>query len=820
MHFRPITMVSLLAVAASFVLHGQTVSSGGVVNAASFLPAVAPGSVISIFGTNLAAGNAGAAAVPLPTSLGGTSVTVNGKAAPLFFVSPTQINAQLPYEIAPGSATLVVTANGVSTRPVPFNVLMNAPGILVYGSNRAVALNLDGSLNGPDKPAMPGSLVTVYLLGQGPTDIPVVTGQSSPGNPIAHATQRVSAALGGRTADIQFAGLSPGGVGLFQINLRIPVLASGDSALVVTIGGTSSNSAMLMVTGPTQAPPATTIVRTIAYHQLTSLPDKGPDYRTSTALSGNGAVIAFAHDSGPNQVYVMNFDGSGQQQVDSYKAQCYCGSIIDISDDASKVVSTEGRQIRIVDDKGPRMLVNVDTGISGIKMEGDGRRVFFLLDRDGNFVANGKATGPAQRGLYVINTDGTGFRQIVGPNAVAALFGNTVVNYYSPSFTVTGNAANHSLSVTQDGTHIVFGAQKIGGGGPDAIFGVNLDGSGLHFVLGPVPYVEHLAVSAAALKVLYDTFDGHVVETGVINFDGTSRLALRTDGIGNFPGVQLTADGSQALAFDILYNTDGSGALQLSTTFNALTPGSPVMNATATRFVYPFVVPGTYSQGLTQLASAEINPLNLGASPTIANPMVTPAYVMPDDLSKATASAQVSTANHLIQVGYATARNGLIEYPPTANVSLFDNGANGDQVADDGNFTTNLVQAPYKSATGPRTLRLFAQVQDATGIRHGTLVDVAPFFVLPQPPTGPAPSISAITSSNGSAATQVTISGSGFDSTPGNNQVILGSRLARVLTSSGTQLTILVPPDATAGPANVIVATQGQASNAMPFVVK
>src|ERR1019366_5508793 len=133
------------------------------------------------------------------------------------------------------------------------------------------------------------------------------------------------------------------------------------------------------------------------------------------------------------------------------------------------------------------------------------------------------------------------------------------------------NAANHSLSVTQDGSHIVFGAQRVAQDGPDAIFGVNLDGSGLHFALDPVHSVGHLAMSANALKVLYDIWDGHVVATGVVNFDGTGRLPLRTDGLGNSPGVQLTADGSQALAFDILYNTDGSGALQLSTTFNPLT---------------------------------------------------------------------------------------------------------------------------------------------------------------------------------------------------------------------------------------------------------
>src|SRR5206468_3453113 len=96
-----------------------------------------------------------------------------------------------------------------------------------------------------------------------------------------------------------------------------PALAPGDYALIVTIGQGVSNAPLISVAGDGRLVPS--IVRTIAYHQLTSLPDKGPDYRNSTALSGNGAVIAFAHDSGPNQVWVMNFDGSGQRQVDRTK---------------------------------------------------------------------------------------------------------------------------------------------------------------------------------------------------------------------------------------------------------------------------------------------------------------------------------------------------------------------------------------------------------------------------------------------------------------------------------------------------------------------
>src|SRR5438876_5231575 len=114
--FRSFVIAPLLAIAAFHSgASAQTISPNGIVNGASLQPPVAPGSVISILGTNLAASTAGSSSVPLPTTIVGTSVLVNGTPAPLFFVSPSQINAQLPYEIQPGPATLVVTVNGVSS---------------------------------------------------------------------------------------------------------------------------------------------------------------------------------------------------------------------------------------------------------------------------------------------------------------------------------------------------------------------------------------------------------------------------------------------------------------------------------------------------------------------------------------------------------------------------------------------------------------------------------------------------------------------------------------------------------------------------------
>jgi hypothetical protein len=244
--------------------------------------------------------------------------------------------------------------------------------------------------------------------------------------------------------------------------------------------------------------------------------------------------------------------------------------------------------------------------------------------------------------------------------------------------------------------------------------------------LGPVRYVGRLGInSSGGSKVFYDaTFTGFTVETGVVNFDGSGQLTLRKDGIGEAPGVQLSADGRLLLAYDILYNTDGSGALQISTLLNYLTPGRPVMNSAATRFVYTFVPPGTYSQGLSQMASAEINPAGLGAAPVILNPTLSQAYAVVGGVTPGTVSVTLSPSDHVMAVNYAIVHDGLVEDPVNGDIFLTGNN---------GTFTNNNVIARANTPAGERLLRLFGMVSDAAGLRHGTLVDVAPFAVVTQP---------------------------------------------------------------------------------------
>jgi len=219
------------------------------VNGASFAAGpVAPGSVVSIFGANLARATGAATAVPLPRLLEATTVSIDGFAAPLFYVSPGQINAQAPYEVKPGKVMLAVTGEGQERTAGVLEIAEAAPGIAVSG-NRAITLNQNGTLNTVASPAPAGSIVVVFMTGQGLVDQPVETGGPAPNIPLARPLLRVSLTVGGRPARVHFAGLTLYSVGLMQVNLEVPDLPAGDHPVVVTIGGKASNAALIAVSG-------------------------------------------------------------------------------------------------------------------------------------------------------------------------------------------------------------------------------------------------------------------------------------------------------------------------------------------------------------------------------------------------------------------------------------------------------------------------------------------------------------------------------------------------------------------------------------------
>jgi uncharacterized protein (TIGR03437 family) len=205
--------------------------------------AVAPGSIVSIYGSGLAAFTATASSFPLPTALGGATVTVNGTTAPVLYASPTQINLQIPFEVSAGSVTISVSVNGtvVGTTSVPIQA--SAPGLFVQPQGAAAVVNQDGLINSLSQPAAVGTVIAAYFTGLGAVSPPVATGVAAAANPLSIATGEVTATIGGIAAPVRFAGLAPGFAGLYQVNIQVPLMPSGQYPLQISVGNAASNTA-------------------------------------------------------------------------------------------------------------------------------------------------------------------------------------------------------------------------------------------------------------------------------------------------------------------------------------------------------------------------------------------------------------------------------------------------------------------------------------------------------------------------------------------------------------------------------------------------
>ena len=125
----------------------------------------------------------------------------------------------------------------------------SAPGLFTNAAGNAAALNADGSVNSSDKPAVAGSVISVFFTGQGPVTYAVDDGAAPPAGKTDSATSALSATIGGAQAQIQFAGLAPLYPGVAQMNLKVPALASGVYPLILTIGGKAGNTAQLVISG-------------------------------------------------------------------------------------------------------------------------------------------------------------------------------------------------------------------------------------------------------------------------------------------------------------------------------------------------------------------------------------------------------------------------------------------------------------------------------------------------------------------------------------------------------------------------------------------
>ncbi|HEY2012339.1 MAG TPA: hypothetical protein VGH38_02510 [Bryobacteraceae bacterium] len=215
------------------------VKPGGVVQAASFIGGVplAPGSLISVYGINLADSTGQAQSLPLPVQLNNVQVVLGDRSLPLLYTSSGQVNAQVPYDLPVNTQHQIAIRRGVALSvPDTLSVAAAQPGIFTAsqtGSGQGSIYKTDlTTLVAKGAPASAGDTIVIYCSGLGAVDPAVPEGASAPSSPLAATVNPVTVRIGGIQAQVSFSGLTPGAVGLYQVNAVVPAVPAGDAVPV------------------------------------------------------------------------------------------------------------------------------------------------------------------------------------------------------------------------------------------------------------------------------------------------------------------------------------------------------------------------------------------------------------------------------------------------------------------------------------------------------------------------------------------------------------------------------------------------------------
>ena len=228
----------------------------GVLSAADYISSPALGLLVSIFGSELSDATASASGVPLPTQLGASTVLAGGEELPILYVSGNQINVVIPYDLTPKTQyQLLVQRGSAISVPVPISILAAEPAILSTsgsGSGQGHIYRITGAnsiLADAQSPASAGDALVIYCAGLGNVAPAVPAGSGAPLNgPLSYTTASTSVTIGGQQARVLFAGLTPGFVGLYQVNSVVPdgVAAGNQVPVTVSVAGQNSVSNISM----------------------------------------------------------------------------------------------------------------------------------------------------------------------------------------------------------------------------------------------------------------------------------------------------------------------------------------------------------------------------------------------------------------------------------------------------------------------------------------------------------------------------------------------------------------------------------------------
>ena len=515
---------------------------------------------------------------------------------------------------------------------------------------------------------------------------------------------------------------------MVQTVSRVPVLL----VLLVLIGAASISPA-----ARAQSP-----APTLVYHQITNL-NEGSGYLGFPVLSADGARGVFSDAPGtgdpatPNRIYTIASDGSAMTEVDSYVPLCFCGAIVDISGDGQVVVSSDSVQIRIA---GAGELVALTSNeITSVVITGDGETVFFLVRRD---AATREDSVPVARGIWAINVDGSGLRQVVSADAVATATGVPVEQ--------TGccfHGDGHPLDVSDDGGKIVFGAFA---GAGEHLFTVDGNGGSLQLLRQDLNWVVRVAISGDGSTVASDgiPLDSNLNVVEVVASDGGEPATMPGVPSGGFDEpLQLSQDGSRLLISPtgMLFDTGtgevrllgisilGAGGVHEAVITDGLARAT--MNAEGNQFLYAIrtVRCADCANLQEQLATLELDPAVLGEAPSIANPALDPAAIGLNGASSTTVEATIETEAEVLGVGFAALLDGLLDVNVGNGALLHDDGQQGDARAGDKTFTaSNIVHSPLvvrEDDSGPRQVRVAAEIEASDGMRHATAVDAGTLAV-------------------------------------------------------------------------------------------
>jgi uncharacterized protein (TIGR03437 family) len=265
---------------------GVFLNPQGIVNAGSSAPftaGLAPGELLTLYGANLASGLQVASGIPFPTTLGKVQVTVNNIPAPIYYVTPAQLSAIVPYGVTGSVAKVQVYNDNVPSNSVTAFIGKTAPGVLTQlqnGLGYGDAVHLDGTLVNAGNPAQIGETISVFVTGLGAVSPTIVDGGAGPTDVLANAAGTITAYIGRVQATVGYAGLAPQLAGLYQINLTVPSgVTAGDNFLAIAGPDAYSSECLIAIGSATSSAAAAVAAHPGVPHALAQRGATIPKFR-------------------------------------------------------------------------------------------------------------------------------------------------------------------------------------------------------------------------------------------------------------------------------------------------------------------------------------------------------------------------------------------------------------------------------------------------------------------------------------------------------------------------------------------------------------